>query len=93
MGGGDCKEVAEFLLEEGEAFPGGEGVAVDVEGGGDGGGGVAGEEEVGGAELVGGEGAGGASANCRFGGWVRFARSVVMARVGVVWQGSARVRV
>jgi hypothetical protein len=50
-------EVADLLLEEGEAFPVGEGVAVDVEGGGDGVGGVAGDEEAGGAELVGGEGA------------------------------------
>jgi hypothetical protein len=49
-------------LEEGEAFPIGEGVAVDVEGLGDGGGGVAGDEESGGAELVGGEGAWGAFA-------------------------------
>jgi hypothetical protein len=50
-------EGADLLLEEREAFPVGEGVAVDVEGGGDGVGGVASDEEAGGAELVGGEGA------------------------------------
>jgi hypothetical protein len=96
------EEVAELLLEEGEAFPGGEGVAVDVEGGGDGGGGVAGEEEAGGAELVGGEGARGAGLRRRGwkmenrrwrGRWVRFAQKVILARVGVVWQGLARLGV
>jgi hypothetical protein len=47
---------SEFLLEEGESFPVGDGVAVYAEGGGCGGGGVAGDQEAGGAELVGGEG-------------------------------------
>jgi len=71
----------DLLLEEGEAFPGGEGVAVDGEGGGDVGGGLAGDEESGGAELVGGEG----SVAGAFG-WR------ALARVGRVWRALARGR-
>jgi hypothetical protein len=62
------EEGFEFLLEERVALPVGEGVAVDAKCGGDEVGGVAGDEEMGGAELVGGEGARGA-----FSRWVRFA--------------------
>jgi hypothetical protein len=80
------EEVAELGLEAGAALPAGEGVAVDVEGLGDRGGGVAGDEEAEGAELVGGEGARGA-----VGRWVRFAPGVLeVGRVGAGWGALGR---
>lgn len=83
------KEAAELDLEEGFGFPGGEGVAVDGKGGGDGGSGMASDEELGGAELVGGERTLGALGACWH--WVRFAYGRLMARVGVEWRVLAGV--
>jgi hypothetical protein len=85
-------QVAELLLEEREALPVGEGVAVDVEGRGDGVGGLAGDEKTGGAELVGGEGTEAVGRGWRMedgggrgGSWVCFARRRFVGRVGVGW--------
>jgi hypothetical protein len=64
-------ESADFEPEEGVAFPVGDGVAVYTERVGDGIGGVAGNEEEGGAELIGSEWP--RRAFCR---WVRFAHGV-----------------
>ena len=54
---------------------------------------MAGDEEAGGAELVGREGARGTFAGrgseCQDGTWVRFAFFVGMARVGSVWRALA----
>jgi hypothetical protein len=55
--GGGIGLAAELVLEAAVALPAGDGVGVNVEDLGDRVGGVAGEEEAGGGELVGSEGA------------------------------------